>query len=530
MTTSSLSSSDHRTSRTRSRRDPAARRIAVLVAVLSVGAVLYFSSRGQTLAYFDSVSHLQIARRVVDSPTSGLAQLGSVWLPLPHLISMPLVWIDPLYYSGISMIVFSMAAYVTTCVLLYKTVLDLTGQRIASLVGTSVFALNPNVLYMQSTPMTELLLFACLAGMVHGVQRWISSDHYRYLVWAGAWGLAGSLTRYEAWVLLATLAVVVAWVAWRRHHSYAQAEGTTLAFLLFGGAGIVGWLLWNLLLFGDPLNFQRGEYAKPSLWVGENEVTVGDWGAASTTYLYAIVDNVGYVVLAGLFAGTATLVLRERLALRTLPVLSYAIVPAFFVIALERGQRPLHVLQYAEAFYNVRFGLVAVLPAAVVIGYLASALAGRRQGPRTVVVRITAVIVPVVLLLQLGWALFDPELRITTLRDPVDTVAATGEESAEASHYLRDNYDTGLILMESFGNELVLFDARIPPGRNLYEGSYRMWEPALEDPRRFDVRWIVMRGPDRPDKVFNAMNGGGDLAGYREVYRNSEYVIFEEGP
>jgi hypothetical protein len=57
-----------------------------------------------------------------------------------------------------------------------------------------------------------------------------------------------------------------------------------------------------------------------------------------------------------------------------------------------------------------------------------------------------------------------------------------------------------------------------------------MWEPALEDPRRFDVRWIVMRGPEKADTVFDALNGGGDLVGYREVHRNSEYVIFEERP
>jgi Dolichyl-phosphate-mannose-protein mannosyltransferase len=521
-----LAPSDHRATGTRTGHDPTARRIAVLSAILSVSAFLYFSYRGETLAYFDSIAHVEIARRVVDSPTNGLAQLGSVWLPLPHLLALPLVWIDALYYSGISMIVISMAAYVTTCVLLYKSVLDLTHHRIAGLAGMSVFALNPNVLYMQSTPMTELLLFACLAGMVHAVQRWITSDHYRYLVWAGAWGLAGSLTRYEAWVLLAALTAVVAWVAWRRHHSYPRVEGATLAFVLIGGVGIVGWFLWNLLLFGDPLNFQRGEYARPALWVGQSDATVGDWGVASTTYFYAMVDNVGYPVLAGLALGVVILVLRERLNLRTLPVLSYAFVLAFFVIALEEGQRPLHVLQYSASLYNVRFGLLVVLPAAVLIGYLVGAVAGRPSGVRGVV----AVVVPVVVMVQLGWGLMDPQVRIMTLRDPAETITATSGASDAASEFLRDNYDGGLVLMESFGNERVLFRARIAPGQNLYEGSYRMWEPALNDPGQLDVRWIVMRGPEQPDKVFEALHGDSDLSSYREVFRNSAYSIFQASP
>ena len=34
----------------------------------------------------------------------------------------------------------------------------LTGSRCAAVAGAAVFALNPNVLYLQATPMTEPLL------------------------------------------------------------------------------------------------------------------------------------------------------------------------------------------------------------------------------------------------------------------------------------------------------------------------------------------------------------------------------------
>ena len=41
------------------------------------------------LNYGDAIAHLHIARRVFDSHRPGLSQLGSVWLPLPHLLMIP---------------------------------------------------------------------------------------------------------------------------------------------------------------------------------------------------------------------------------------------------------------------------------------------------------------------------------------------------------------------------------------------------------------------------------------------------------
>ena len=38
------------------------------------------------LLYGDAVAHLGIARRLLDARYPGLAQLGGVWLPLPHLL------------------------------------------------------------------------------------------------------------------------------------------------------------------------------------------------------------------------------------------------------------------------------------------------------------------------------------------------------------------------------------------------------------------------------------------------------------
>src|ERR1700754_3684891 len=79
-------------------------RVAVLAAVLSLAAFIYFFSNGMTNHYGDGIAHLNIARKVVDSPDSSLwqryLQIGTPWLPLQTILMMPLVANDSLWRSG----------------------------------------------------------------------------------------------------------------------------------------------------------------------------------------------------------------------------------------------------------------------------------------------------------------------------------------------------------------------------------------------------------------------------------------------
>ena len=72
--------------------------LAGLASVISF--VMYFRSGG-ILLFGDAVAHMNIARRVFDSRTPGLLQLGTVWLPLPHLLMIPFVISDGAWQSGL---------------------------------------------------------------------------------------------------------------------------------------------------------------------------------------------------------------------------------------------------------------------------------------------------------------------------------------------------------------------------------------------------------------------------------------------
>src|SRR5215470_17407906 len=73
---------------------------------------LYYFQRGEILLYGDAVAHINIARRVFDSQTPGLLQLGTVWLPLPHLLMIPFLLSKWLWRSGVGGSIPSLIAYV----------------------------------------------------------------------------------------------------------------------------------------------------------------------------------------------------------------------------------------------------------------------------------------------------------------------------------------------------------------------------------------------------------------------------------
>jgi hypothetical protein len=64
---------------------------AATVALISMAALFLTHHAGWTLYYGDAEAHLNHARRIWDSQTPGWEQLGTVWLPLPHLLMLPFV-------------------------------------------------------------------------------------------------------------------------------------------------------------------------------------------------------------------------------------------------------------------------------------------------------------------------------------------------------------------------------------------------------------------------------------------------------
>src|SRR5512137_113734 len=93
---------------------------AILLLGFAAGLFFFFFyySKGLTVAHYDAKAHLMVARRVFDSSAPGYTQLGAHWLPLTHLLYLPLVVFESQYLSGflpglLSVIAFGLSGWLT---------------------------------------------------------------------------------------------------------------------------------------------------------------------------------------------------------------------------------------------------------------------------------------------------------------------------------------------------------------------------------------------------------------------------------
>src|SRR5258708_3800412 len=148
----------------------------IIACCTSIIAVWYFAQNYQILLLGDTYAHMLIACRLFDSSTPGLAQLGGIWLPLPHLLMVPFIWNDYLWHTGLAGSFVSMPCYVISAIYIFLAARRLTRNSCASFTGTLVFIFNPNILYLQSTPLSELVLSVPITIAFYFFLAWAQED------------------------------------------------------------------------------------------------------------------------------------------------------------------------------------------------------------------------------------------------------------------------------------------------------------------------------------------------------------------
>src|SRR5688572_4071698 len=199
------------------------RLLAAAALLAGVAAWIVWVREGLVLSHYDAKAHLVVARRVVDSLTPGWQQLGAVWLPLPHLVQLLPTQIDFFYRTGAFGSMVSIAAFAVTVWAAALLVLRITGSAAGAVTAAALLIVNPNLLYLHSTPMTEPLLLAMTFASVLLLYEWAApsapdtAERPRGFRSAMGWMLfATAWTRYEAWPVLSIGLAAAAFAMWKR--------------------------------------------------------------------------------------------------------------------------------------------------------------------------------------------------------------------------------------------------------------------------------------------------------------------------
>jgi len=483
------------------------RLIVVILALISLAAFLIFYSNGLGLAYNDARSHLDIGRRVVEGLKPGIAQLGSVWLPLPHVLMIPTIWNDFMWHSGLSGTLQSMFSFVGIGVIIYVFLKKLGVGMLGRLFGVVVFAANLNILYLQSTAMTELLLLAMMTAGVYYLMLWAKEENILNLIKSAFFIMLSSLVKYDGWFLFGFAAALIAIIVFRKK-GYKITEGTVILFVTLAGLGIALWFLWNLLIFKDPLFFITGPYSARAqqlqLEIAGDLPTKGNLLLSLQLYLYSFIFN-SYAFNAILGLSGAILFWINKKVKPAIRIASLALIaPLFFnVAALYLGQSVLFIQGISgNTWFNIRYGLMLMPAVAIFAGYLVE----RLKPLRWVLVGLFAFVT--------FFAIANADA--VTLDDA--RVGSSQKNVSEVSGWLAENTadKKGFIMISAASHDAIIFSSGLPMKRFIHEGTGAYWESATITPDRW-ARWIVMRTHDDNDATFKFVSKTDGFSKYELV-------------
>lgn len=478
-----------------------------ILTIVSIACFIYYYQNGLGLSYNDARSHLDIGRRVVEGLKPGLAQLGSVWLPLPHILMVPTIWDDFMWHSGLAGAIQSMISYIATGLLIYLFLQRLGVGLTGRLVGVFVFAVNLNVLYLQSTAMTELLLLATMTAGVYELMNWHREEKLLQLVSASFWIMLTTLIRYDGWFLLFFASMLVVLHAVKKYGLKA-GEGMFIFFVTLGGLGIILWILWNQLIFNDALYFIFGPYSaraqQKQLESAGVLITHGDWYQSIKIYFYALFYNSNaFISLIGLLGGIVLWFDKNiKSAIRIATTALFA--PLLFnILALYLGHSVLFIQGLSgDTWFNARYGLMMMPSIAIFTGYVIERYRTIRN-------------------LLIGLILFTTVFMFTSY-DAVTIddarVGSSQKNVSEVSGYLNKNAgrEKGFILISAASHDAIIFSSGLPMKRFIHEGTGAYWESATTTPDRW-ARWIVMRTNDENDITFKAIKKTPGYLRYTKV-------------
>jgi hypothetical protein len=458
--------------------------LACACAAAAGGAIVawHYHALGLTLTHYDARGHLVVARRIIDSVTPGWQQIGAVWLPLPHLLNALPVQLDLFYRTGASAVAISIVAFAIATGAIAGIVLTLTDSAAAAVAAAAVFALNPNILYLQSTPMTEPLLLALTTAAVActlaagperpGLQ--LSQPSTRLSTVVGRpfqgrlagwlWALA-CMTRYEAWPVTVCALAAAVWTLWRRGEPFATAVRSVARIAAYPATAIVAFTIFSRVVVGEW--FVSGDFFVP-----ENKA-LHDLVMAGAEIMWGLRHMSGDLMVGVGVAGVAALAIvglvdrRRSGALVAVALVAMAAVPW---LAFYEGHP-----------FRIRYMVPLIAIEAIGAGFIAG-LVKRAALPASLLVlalvayelRPLDTSAPMVVEAQWDRPNLEARARVTACLGEPGSGQKIMASMGSLGHYMQEASRSGFAIRDF-----------------LHEGNGDIWLAALENPVPF-AEWILI--------------------------------------
>jgi hypothetical protein len=482
---------------------PAGITTSVWAAILAVavGGLSYFYTRGLTQLYGDALAHMEGARRFLDSLTPGYPELGSVWLPMFHLLAAPLAINDHLWRTGLAGSLVSTAAFCISAWFLFRLAFEMNENAAAGIVTLGVFLICPSMVYLASTPMTEPLAIMWAVLAVYGLFRFQMNGRTLALVGAGFAAFFGTLTRFSEWYVLpfAALFILLA-----RKGPWRLRLQRAVLFSVIAGAGPALWMLHDAVSFGNPLAFYNGPDSAQAIYAHQVATTAFRYptdGSLLLSMRYYVEDLkliIGPWSLVLAVLGALAWAFERRNRTQRAAAMLLLVPFPFYIQAMAGAAVALYVPTYfPHSYYNLRYGIELLPGIALLASFVVAPMLSRNFQMKTMAICLA------VLCAQSLWMLAGGARKLPVVREGILNTPCNKEPDLALIAFFRQHYDGQRILMQSGEWPCLAPTLGIHYRKILSADNKKYWKQLHLGAQRY-VEWIVSGELDPVDLLMRA--------------------------
>lgn len=427
---------------------------------------------------------------------------------------MPFAKIDYLWETGLAASLIYFPAFIICSIFVFKTLTLITNNIYATWFGYLIFVFNYNILYFQTTAMTEQLYLTCMICSMYYILVWLKEKKQEYLILSSVSISLAIGTRYDAWPIAIITIMYVIYISYREKEKTIQ---NILFFAFLPLFVIFSWFIYNWYRFSDPLEFSRGPYSTLHQLKYYEELgrllTKNDFWLSTKVYFSALNLYSGILFSIMGFIGLIIFTIQKRFSSRLLILYVLWIPLPVTIFLLYKGQLIIELPEsIPPGYFNSRYGLY-IFPAISVFSGITAAFMMKLKYK-------TAVICVLTLIFAYQQFLF--------FKDFPDNIPAIAEAkvsnsktSENLSFFLKENYKGGRILYDN-----VIFAlhpwTRIDLANRITPTTYILGKEALNNPAEY-AEWVLIYKEASNDKVYE------ELKNNPEFHNNFELKFSEYG-
>ncbi len=460
----------------------------VILATLIIGLIAQIVSyyHDYVYAYPDSISRADIARRFYDSLTPGISQqLGTAWLPIPAIVLLPFNYIDYLWHTGLGGSIVNLVSFVLTACCIFLSIRLITSHRLSQYLGTLIFVINPNILYLQTTAMSEIFFLMLITAGVYYLMKWNISGEKVWFMYASIIMALAVGSRYEGWTYAIVCTVVFIFLIWSKDRS--KVLRYTLVFIAPTVLFVAYWLYHNYTVYGDPFAFIRGEFSA-SAWFskGGRYTSKDNIPLSIIIYVNSVLGLTGGLTILLSIFGVVLYGLVNKLRFNSFAPYIFLSIAPVTVLLLYLGNIIIELPNIEPyGYYNARYSIYIIPGMGFFIGYLSSKLYEYKYyGNLPYYIGYFVVVLIIPLSLYYNWPKGAPVVVETAFFNN------SRPEINRASEYLRQNYDGGNLFYDGVNFALKPY-TKIPIKNRVFLDTWDIGPKTLKAPQEH-ATWILL--------------------------------------